>query len=754
MDLSNAVCYDCETFPDIFTLTAEMLHSDVRSTWEISHYRDDRFALMQWLTWLQSTQTPMIGFFNLKFDYPLLHYIFTHPNTTVEQIYERSRALADNFHDWSNVIWERDRFTPQIDLFSIHHFDNKAKGTSLKALEINMRAPNVMDCPLPFGQPVGAQNVQMLIDYNVNDVIETKRFAHYSLPAINFRIGLIGKLGTHPLEPLNYNDVKIGAKMFEERLGDDVCYDRSSGRKAKRQTPRYRIALADIIFPYIHFTHPEFQRILDFMCGQILTPDDLDDPDASIKTKGVFTGVTANVGGLTFVFGTGGMHASVERQRFAAGDGWEIHDIDVKALYPSISQVNGLAPEHLGDAFRIAYPQISAERDLYAKGTMENASLKLANNGPWGQSNNKHSVFLDPKYAMTIPINGQLMICMLAERLATVPTLQMIQVNTDGITYRIHNTMIEHAREIERQWQDYTCLKLEYAEYRRMWIRDVNNYVAEGTLPRVHNIRAGTAPDDAIYCGRGSPYGNPFIIGQHGDRDLVCDRFEREILPTLDVAKLKGRDLVCHCAPERCHCDPIIIKANGPAKLKQKGAYWHPDPLDYANSISNASPPCWYKDFNPVVVQRAAVAAMVQGIDPDTFIRAHSDPFDFMCRVKADRSAQLLLGGIPIQGTTRYYVATNGSNMTIVRPPPAGHNIGEWKRAPRITKAEYDRVMGETGGIWDERVCTKSKTKYGNTETAIQAGWKIAECNDARSFRFDNVNHDWYVGEAKKLIIG
>ncbi len=670
--LDNAMVYDVEAFPDVFTLTAEMLHSALASVWEISLYRDDRHQLFAWFNWLHQTQTPMIGFFNEKFDYPLIHWLYNNPTATVAQIHERSRALADNFNGFENTIWERDRFAPQIDLFKIHHFDNKAKGTSLKALEINMRSPNVMDCPLPFGQLVGNQNVAQLIEYNRNDVSETKRFAIYSLPAINFRIGLIGKLGNHPLEPLNYSDVKIGAKMFEKELGDDVCYDTSSGRKVKRQTPRYRIALADIIFPYISFTNAEFNRVLEFMRAQVLTPDDLDDPDAPIKTKGVFTGLTANVGGLTFVFGTGGMHASVERQRFASDDQWSIHDIDVAGMYPEIAIVNNLAPEHLGDVFRTTYPKIKAERKKHEKGTIENATLKLANNGPWGQSNNKFSVFLDPKFAMTIPINGQLMICMLAERLATVPTLQMIQVNTDGITYRIHNSMIEHARAIEREWQAFTCLTLEYNQYRRMFVRDVNNYVAED---------------------------------------------------------MKG-------------------------KLKLKGCYWAPDEGDgYAASISNASPACWYKDFNPVIVQRAAVAAMVQGIPVEFYIKARTDPFDFMCRVKADRSAQLLLGGQPIQATTRYYVSTDGMPMTIVRPPPAGRKVGEWKMAPKITKAEYDRVMALTGGAWSADVCTKNQSIYQNTTSAIQAGWKVTECNDARRFNFATIDYNFYIAEANKLII-
>ena len=79
-------------------------------------------------------------------------------------------------------------------------------------------------------------------------------------------------------------------------------------------------------------------------------------------------------------------------------------------------------------------------------------------------------------------------------------------------------------------------------------------------MNRVHNKRAGTAPPDAAYIGRGSPWGNPFVIGRDGDRDAVCDRFERETLPTLDIEPLRGRDLVCFCKPARCHGDPILAK--------------------------------------------------------------------------------------------------------------------------------------------------------------------------------------------------
>lgn len=86
-------------------------------------------------------------------------------------------------------------------------------------------------------------------------------------------------------------------------------------------------------------------------------------------------------------------------------------------------------------------------------------------------------------------------------------------------------------------------------------------------MPAVYNIKWGDAPASAVYCGRGTKYGNPFVLGymwrgKRMTRDVVCDRYEKEVLPHLDVSELQGRDLLCHCKPLRCHCDPILKKAN------------------------------------------------------------------------------------------------------------------------------------------------------------------------------------------------
>lgn len=681
ISLDNAQVYDIETFPNCFTLSAEMLHGDgpnASSVWEISEYRDDRDYLFQWFNWLHYNNIPMIGFNNVHFDYAVIHFLFTNPQASVQQIYDKAQQIITSNDRFSNTIWDRDRFAPQIDLFKINHFDNKAKTTSLKALQINMRSPFVVDMPVPIGAPLSRDQIdRLLIPYNMHDVSETKRFAGYCRQAIDFRLSLVEQLG---IDVLNYNDTKIGAKILEQRIGDEICYDRSSGRKQPRQTVRYRIALADIIFPYIQFNNPEFRRILDYLKSQVLTAEDLDEfgqeknETPTIKTKGVFKDLSATVKDLTFHFGTGGIHASVPTQRIVATDEWLIRDIDVAALYPNIAIVNNLSPAHLGEAFTREYAKLPQERKEWqkkkGKKCVEANSIKLASNGTYGNSNNKFSIFYDPQYTLQTTINGQLLLCMLAEWLMTVPTLQIIQANTDGITYRIHRDYEPQAASLCQHWEKFTLLTLESVNYKRMWIRDVNNYVAESM--------DGT--------------------------------------------------------------------------LKQKGAYWHPASGDkYADSISESQPPAWHKDLGNCVSIKAAVAAMVHGIDPALFIAAHTDAFDFMCRVKADRSSKLVLGTQAVQNTTRYYVAKQGAPLVKISPPTGP--LGQYKKKNGVSDYEYNRIMKETNGAWNERVCTGNKSKYELRETAIQAGWNVAECNDAAKFDWCNVAYEWYVQEARKLII-
>lgn len=69
---------------------------------------------------------------------------------------------------------------------------------------------------------------------------------------------------------------------------------------------------------------------------------------------------------------------------------------------------------------------------------------------------------------------------------------------------------------------------------------------------------------------RTTPYGNPFIIGIHGDRDMVCEMFDEWVMmpeqrALVERAKkeLRGHNLLCWCWPARCHAGTWIRIVNG-----------------------------------------------------------------------------------------------------------------------------------------------------------------------------------------------
>jgi hypothetical protein len=84
---------------------------------------------------------------------------------------------------------------------------------------------------------------------------------------------------------------------------------------------------------------------------------------------------------------------------------------------------------------------------------------------------------------------------------------------------------------------------------------------------KVLNKRTDIIPNDAVYVGRPSKWGNPFKIGRDGTREEVVARYADWLdgmifSGMLNLDELQGRDLVCWCAPEICHADVLLELAN------------------------------------------------------------------------------------------------------------------------------------------------------------------------------------------------
>ena len=463
--------FDLETYPNIFTMAVEHADAPLRWAFEISDWRDDSRQIIEFLMHLKDTDSRMVGFNSLGFDYPVLHTLIRQGKATARNLYDKAQAIIGSQDDegrWNHMVYESDRLVTQIDLFKIHHFDNRARSTSLKVLEFNMRADSVQDLPFPFGTSLTREQAEVLKQYNAHDVAQTKRFYHETRPMIAFREELCVKYPGR--DWLNFNDTKIGKDYFIMKLEEAgvPCYDFGPKGRTPRQTKRPQIHLKDAILPWITFEQPEFQRVLEWLKAQTIT-----------ETKGVFTDLVARIAGFDFVFGTGGIHGSVENEIVEADSEYAVIDLDVSSYYPNLAIKNRFFPEHLGQGFCDIYQHLYEQRKNYPKGSAENAMLKLALNGVYGDSNNVFSVFYDPLFTMKITLNGQLLLCLLAETLMNLEGLRLIQINTDGLTIRVPRGLISEVERIRGEWEQMTQLTLEEALYYRMFIRDVNSYIAE-----------------------------------------------------------------------------------------------------------------------------------------------------------------------------------------------------------------------------------------------------------------------------------
>lgn len=87
-------------------------------------------------------------------------------------------------------------------------------------------------------------------------------------------------------------------------------------------------------------------------------------------------------------------------------------------------------------------------------------------------------------------------------------------------------------------------------------------------MPRVLNKRTDQIPPDAVYVGRPTKWGNPFRIGTEfcPTREDAVAVYALHVTVGegryLPLEELRGKNLVCWCAPLPCHADVLLKLAN------------------------------------------------------------------------------------------------------------------------------------------------------------------------------------------------
>jgi len=257
--------YDLEQLENFHSAT--FVNRDDKKDHRVFYIHKSKDQRQELYDFLQDEVAGLIGFNNVNYDYPLLHY-FIHlmdayegnaalpVERFLEQMhYESQRIIKEEYSaipHWKVLI-------PQLDLFRIHHFDNKSKRTSLKAVEIAIQYPNVQDMPFEHDHWVEDHEVVEILNYNMNDVQATLKFYWKSADMIELRKMLSKQ---YDLNLRNYNDPKIGQEIF----GREIARKKQVHYNAIKDMRTYRreIELGKCLLPYIAFSNKEFQSLHKF----------------------------------------------------------------------------------------------------------------------------------------------------------------------------------------------------------------------------------------------------------------------------------------------------------------------------------------------------------------------------------------------------------------------------------------------------------------------------------------------------------
>lgn len=96
----------------------------------------------------------------------------------------------------------------------------------------------------------------------------------------------------------------------------------------------------------------------------------------------------------------------------------------------------------------------------------------------------------------------------------------------------------------------------------------------------LNKVRGYKKDVNTVLIDRTTPWGNPYVMGIDGDREEVCKKHKHWLEEWLKNRKeiiimrfsnkwviehlymLRGKNLVCWCAPSRCHGDLLLVLAN------------------------------------------------------------------------------------------------------------------------------------------------------------------------------------------------
>ena len=482
--IKDVIIYDIETMQECFIVVCMQPGKTPRS-FTVSKWQNQLDSFVKYTETYKESY--WVGYNNLRFDAQVVEWILRncenwHEGTGLEICAMIAQKAQDVIHDANYDVFpeyrDHELSLKQLDLFKIHHYDNKNRRVSLKRLEFEMDLENIEEMPIHYTKTnMTKDEVFLTLQYCFNDVDATYEFykvtvgdtdhpLYKSNDQIQLRLNIQEEFG---IECLNYSDSKIGDEIIKKYY----CEEKGIDIKELPRKGYFRksIDMKNCIAPYVKFKTTKLKKFLINIKGMKLGLQD------DFKEHIHFYG-------NLYSFMRGGLHTENKPAVFEADEEYEIIDWDVASYYPAIIINNAKYPAHLGKEFLFGYKQMFEKRlELKATGAKDGktkgiiGALKLAVNSVYGKSSDMLSWIYDRQLTMFTTITGELSLMMLIE-LYEMSGIQIISANTDGVTVRVKKDLIPKMHEINAEWSETTQYILERTDYKKIIFSTVNDYIA------------------------------------------------------------------------------------------------------------------------------------------------------------------------------------------------------------------------------------------------------------------------------------
>lgn len=454
---------DVESYPNLFTVQIKDVQNP-SCKYLFSTFKPEDRTLFHSI--ISNPNNTFVTFNGLSYDLLMVDAYLHTPHLTPEQLNQVSNLIIQDEvkpYQFTKVTGITITYRPNhIDLMDV------APGkASLKAYASRLHVRSLQDLPYDPATILTQEQMMEVVSYCFKDLDNTEALLMALIKQVQLRVKMSALYGT---DLRSKSDPQIAETVIVSELSKLLGEKPRKPAKSSRQP--------HVIYDppqYLTFHSPQLQEAFSLICHTpfpIASGGKLDMPQ-------VIKDLTIKINSTSYNLGMGGLHSMEKEQAIVPPPEMQLADFDVTSYYPRIILNNRLYPEHLTPSFLDIYESI-VDRRVEAKHNKDKVTadtLKIVVNGSFGKFGSPYSVLYSPKLLIQTTVTGQLSLLMLIEWLEAYG-FQVVSANTDGIVVYGPQEKDTLLGRIIRKWESVTAFEMERTDYKALYSRDVNNYIA------------------------------------------------------------------------------------------------------------------------------------------------------------------------------------------------------------------------------------------------------------------------------------